>query len=254
VSGRDGTTLGRENRQADPCARRTHQDALWTATFSRDGRRVVTASEDMTARVWDVETGQTIFVLRRPDPEASSDASDAVGHVDAVLSAKFSNDGNRIVTASRDWSALVWDAATGAQIASMRGEEASTGHQRELRSAEFSPNGKLVVTSAGATVDATDDTARVWDAETGKQILILGEYRSDSYTRVKRAPEARIGHQGSVWSASFSSDGTRIVTAAADGTARLWDAQTGRQIAVFRGHSQDVVGAAFSPDGKRVVT
>jgi WD40 repeat protein len=44
------------------------------------------------------------------------------------------------------------------------------------------------------------------------------------------------GHEGSVFSAEFSPDGTRIVTASADKTARIWDAATGKEIAVLRGH------------------
>src|SRR5262249_42518850 len=185
------------------------------------------------------------------DPDNSDDSSTAQsqsGHVDAVWSAKFSRDGTKIVTASRDWTAVIWNATTGGPITRI------AGHQREVRSAEFSPNGKFVITSSGALVDATDNTARLWDAETGSQALVLGNYRSDSYTRLETASTQRSGHQGTVWTATFSPDGGRIATASADGTARLWDAQTGRQIAVFRGHGQEVVTAAFSPDGKRVVT
>jgi WD40 repeat protein len=57
-----------------------------------------------------------------------------------------------------------------------------------------------------------------------------------------------------VGSAQFSPDGARIVTAVWDGTARIWDATTGRQIAVLRGHEGGVSSAAFSPDGTRIVT
>ena len=55
-------------------------------------------------------------------------------------------------------------------------------------------------------------------------------------------------------SASFSPDGARIVTASGDGTARLWDATTGQELAVLRGHEDEVNSASFSPDGARIVT
>ncbi|MCH8342580.1 MAG: PD40 domain-containing protein [Planctomycetes bacterium] len=55
-------------------------------------------------------------------------------------------------------------------------------------------------------------------------------------------------------SASFSPDGTRIVTASWDNTARVWDAATGEQLLVLRGHEFIVYSASFSPDGKRIVT
>jgi WD40 repeat protein len=62
------------------------------------------------------------------------------------------------------------------------------------------------------------------------------------------------GHDSDVTGAAFSPDGTRIVTFSLDGTARLWDAATGGQIAVLRDHDKAVEDAAFSPDGTRVVT
>jgi WD40 repeat protein len=57
-----------------------------------------------------------------------------------------------------------------------------------------------------------------------------------------------------VTSAAFSPDGSRIVTASRDGTVRIWDAATAREIAVLRGHDGSVISAAFSPDGLRIVT
>ena len=61
------------------------------------------------------------------------------------------------------------------------------------------------------------------------------------------------GHQRPVLSAAFSPDGTRIVTASMDNTARLWDTVTGTEIMVLH-HENEVSSAAFSPDGARIVT
>jgi WD40 repeat protein len=57
-----------------------------------------------------------------------------------------------------------------------------------------------------------------------------------------------------VRSAAFSPDGSRSVTAAADNTARIWDAASAKEIAVLRGHEENVFSAAFSLDGSRIVT
>jgi WD40 repeat protein len=121
-----------------------------------------------------------------------------------VLSAAFSPDGKRIVTASGDKTARVWDVETGKQI-----DEPLKGHAGAVLSAAFSPDGKRIVTASG------DKTARLWDAETGKQI-----------------GEPLKGHAEGLWSAAFSPDGKRIVTASGDKTARLWKVFTNTQEAV----------------------
>ena len=67
----------------------------------------------------------------------------------------FSPDGKRLVTASKDSTARLWDAASGAALAAFK------GHQREVYSAAFSPDCKRVVTASD------DHTARLWDAASG---------------------------------------------------------------------------------------
>ena len=62
------------------------------------------------------------------------------------------------------------------------------------------------------------------------------------------------GHTAELNTAAFSPDGSRIVTAAYDKTARIWNAVTGEEISVLKGHDAEVNCAAFSPDGLRIVT
>jgi len=81
-----------------------------------------------------------------------------------------------------------------------------------------------------------DNTARIWDAERGKEVAVLK------------------GHAAIVWSAEFSGDGRRVATVSTDRTARIWDAESGKEIAVLKGHDGWVGTAASSGDGKRVVT
>jgi len=223
-----------------------------TAAFSPDGKRVVTASYDNTARVWDADSGKIPTPLQghtrdvysaafSPDGKRVVTASDdntarvwdagsgeilasLQGHTSAVYSATFSPDGKRVVTASFDKTARVWEVASGKTLASLK------GHTNYVWSAAFSPDGKRVVTASG------DNTARVWDADSGKILASLK------------------GHTDLVRSAAFSPDGKRVVTASNDDTARVWDAESGKTLASLKGHTKGVNSAAFSPDGKRVVT
>src|SRR6266404_7600457 len=80
------------------------------------------------------------------------------GHKDAVLYAAYSSDGTKIVTASADHTARIWDARTGRQLTS------PLQHDDDVLMAEFSPDGGFVVTGS------EDHTARVWDVQTGRPI------------------------------------------------------------------------------------
>jgi WD40 repeat protein len=102
-------------------------------------------------------------------------------------------------------------------------------HGGWVSSAQFSADGQRVVTASW------DQTARVWDAATGKTL------------------SEPMKHDGAVWSAEFSADGQRVVTAS-NQTARVWDAATGKALGEPMKHDAMVYSAQFSPDGQRVVT
>jgi WD40 repeat protein len=106
------------------CRAAGHTDGVNAAAFSSEGSRIVTASADNTARVWNARTGALDAVL--------------AGHTDRVLGAALSRDNSRIVTASADNTARIWDAATGAALATLRGHTGEWPLRRSVRTARAS--------------------------------------------------------------------------------------------------------------------
>ncbi|KAJ7732746.1 WD40 repeat-like protein [Mycena maculata] len=106
------------------------------------------------------------------------------------------------------------------------------GHNGEVNSVAFSPDGRRIVSGS------YDNTVRIWDAETQEQIR-----------------EPLHGHNSWVTSVAFSPDGRRIVSGSNDNTVRIWDAETQEQIREpLHGHNDWVRSVAFSPDGRRIVS
>jgi WD40 repeat protein len=258
---------------------------VYSVAFSPDGTRIVTGSDDGTARVWDAQSGKELLTLSTgsssysvafsPDGRriatGSADATARVwdaqsgrvlltlGHSVGVSSVAFSPDGTRIATASYD-ATKVWDGRNGKELLTLEGRFS------EVHSVAFSPDGRRIATGSG------DATARVWDAQSGKVLLTLrlasivnslafspdgARIAIGSTARLANVWDAQSGKklltlsEGSidVKSVVFSPDGTRIATDSYDDTAKVWDAQSGKELLTLKGHSNSVNSVGFSPDG-----
>jgi WD40 repeat protein len=191
---------------------------VYGVAFTGDGKRVVTASDDKTVRIWDAESAEALAVLKlagavldlsedgkRVRLLTSDDNTERIWDVESgkqitvlkyaesVNNAAFSRDGKLVVTASNDDTARIWNAENGKQIAVLK------GHSEPVASAAFSYDGKRVVTAS------RDDTARIWDAASGREIAVL-----------------RGSFPSPVVSAKFSRDGTRVVIGSYM-MAHVWD-------------------------------
>lgn len=229
---------------------------LLSARFSPDGKRILTASADHTAMLWDIASGNLLLVLDDHKDKVSSaefspdgkkivtasydnmvklwDASTGAllftfeGHKDSVFSARFSFDSRKIVSASADGTAKLWDAITLRLVSDL------SGHEAKVNSAQFSSDGKMIVTGAA------NGTVAIWDSKTG----------NGKYLGARNDPQ----HRGPVISAQFSYDNSLVLTASEDRTAKIWNVTTGNLLKTLQKHTDKLNAAQFSPDGTKVVT
>ncbi|MGZ6315739.1 MAG: nSTAND1 domain-containing NTPase [Anaerolineales bacterium] len=230
-----------------------HNDAVVTAAYSPDGKKIATASQDGTVKIWDALTGIDLMTLGE------------VNESDAVNFLAYSPDGTRIVTGHDDHTARVWDTATGRVILTL------VGHSDYVNSVAYSPQGTHIATASG------DNTVKMWDAVTGRELYTLSDVNQGP-DNIAFSPDGKrfatagadktaitwdvatgrelarfLGHTSSVNMVAFSPDDTRIATVSSDNTARVWDAATGTQELVLN-LAASGLAVGFSPDGKRLAT
>ena len=251
-----------------------HTARILSVAFLGSGKRIVSTSSDRSAIVWDVDTGDalTAFTDRNqavqlmavsPDgthaltqvgifhpigvnwDTATGERRFQLSHEDRPLAyeigAAYTQDGSQIVSISAEANSLsFWDAATGKRIRHISGH----GMLDNVVAVSFSPNGDRLMTAGGYNsyefdlpiFTPTDSSVRFWDPLTG-------------------APLGKLeGHTGRILYAVFSPDGSRLLTASLDGTARLWDMHSGEELHAFHTSLEfGFTGVAFSPDGERLV-
>ncbi|MGH2941267.1 MAG: TIR domain-containing protein [Solirubrobacteraceae bacterium] len=223
-----------------------HGEASVTA-FSPDGSKVVSASYDSSVRLYNIRSRRSRKLRFPTFPKyavAMNDAGriavggdadailiqDANGansvkllHEPTVFALAVSPDGSRLVSASEDGTARIWNLHTGAAQRVIRADTVA------VRSVSFSHDGKQLAT-AGA-----DGTVRIWPIAGGRPVIL-------------------VGHEGPVNSAEFDHTGDRIVSAGLDGTVRIWDTAGGDTLVVLHRHRSAATGADFGPNGRSVVS
>lgn len=218
-----------------------HEDAVVAVALAADGQRLVSASRDGTARLWDARTGALVHKLS--------------GHAKGVRAAAISPDGQTIATGADDGTVRLWSPSSGAERHVLR------GHHDDVRCVAVSPDGALVASGAN------DGTVRLWDARTGASRRELGE-RGDGRRAVAFTPDGKtliaMGWRGHAqrWDVAtgaaqpaidvdepiaFSPDGRTILSGS---SVRRFDVALGERVEPFQGYTREARGIAFRGDGK----
>jgi WD40 repeat protein len=199
-----------------------HTSKVFTASYSPDGKYVVTGTDDDDAkvRVWDITTGAVVATM--------------AGHQRRVVSAAFSPDGNSVISGSWDKTARLWRVADGTPIGD------PLMHQDLVQTVAFSPDGNAVLTGGD------DFTARLWDPVTTSPLgppLRHGEKIIDARISPNGSVVLTVGtggtarlwerasgkllspalpYRGGLMSGAFAPDGRTFFTGGQEGIVRSW--------------------------------
>ena len=227
-----------------------HTSDVQGVAVTADGRLAVSASEDMTLKVWDLGTGQAIRTLE--------------GHTSDVQGVAVTADGRIAVSASRDNALKVWDLRTGEVIRTLRGHSPLA----------VTADGRFAVSASSAY--SSDNALTVWDLGTGLPLHTLERHHDYSGVAVTADGRFAVSASGNkmlkVWDLrtgqpvqsiemhvagdgdlAVTADGHFAVSASIDRTLNVWDLYAGRLVSTLEGMVDGIGGVAVAANGHLAV-
>lgn len=270
-----------------------HTDRIWSASYSQNGKHILSASYDGTVRVWNSQTGEIIRIL---------DAVDAVDEETAFTSAAFSPDGTQVVAATYNGYIVIWDIVSGLIIRKFRHSinqvwsvayspdgaiivsasldrdlkewDSKTGtlictlvgHTKNVTKCIFSPNGKYIASAS------EDNSIIIWNANAGSKARTLGMSSQNANQNMDDNNECSAANQllnyanflgmmggektvhKTIKSISFSPDSRFIASVSSEGEMMVWDVVFGMNLVTYSGYKDTINRAVFSPDGCHIAS
>ncbi|MBE9069533.1 NACHT domain-containing protein [Leptolyngbya cf. ectocarpi LEGE 11479] len=252
-----------------------HTDQITRIEFCPDGRSLVSCSNDLTLKQWDVSpwvpagnishdalsTEKVSSESEAKSPAAGSVLATFKGHTNQIWAISLTAHGKMMASGSLDQTVRLWNLETGQLQQTIR------GHNHEILCNTVSSDGQYVISGS------SDRTIRVWHRTTGKLVRTLRGHQnwvltlavhptrpllasgsSDGTVRLwnlETGTPQLLEKCGSwIWSLQFSPDGETLVSGSFDQTLRLWQVETGELQRSIESINALHWSLAFSPDGQ----
>ncbi len=190
-----------------------HEQKINTIKFSLDSKIIVTGSEDGIIKIWNVQTGALVRTLH--------------AHKNTVNTCTFSSNGDKFITGSKDGTVKIWNIRDGFEIFNLNISK------KNVIFSMFLQDGKKIIT----TVSGMYDTFSIWDIDSRKELIciedLLTSYDAVGYT--------------------LSNDEKIIVSGSKEKTLKVWDTNTGNEIAPLKGLTGYINACDLNKNGKQII-